>query len=108
MHQFLGNIVDLQDRIALQQYALNFDPNDPANEGVEPPKLLPSEKEEIFIPQRYAEYVKKKVDFNMFVNILMHRKDTKRCDLSIDEFRQLDFSLWGFPKIALQLLEILT
>ena len=88
VHRFLGEIVELQDRIKAREEALNFDPNDPANEGKEPPaKLLPSEKEEIYVAPRYVDYVKKKVDFNMFVNILMDRKDSYRVYLTQDEFR---------------------
>ena len=94
--RFLGEVVDIQERIKDRERALN---------GLPPLiniNVLPSERtEKISIPPRLKPVVNKEVNFELFTNLLMEQFDVQRTSLSLDEFRKIEFSCAGFPKVVL-------
>jgi len=63
---------------------------------------------EIKVPDKIKPYIHKEVNFKLYTELLMEKNDQMRVSISLSEFRDIDFSCLGLPKLYIKICQFMT
>ena len=61
-----------------------------------------------FVPSHIKPYLNTEVNFDVFINLLSDKVDLQRVSMTPKQFKNIEFSYYGYPKIVIELFSFLT